>query len=451
VRIILTVAALFLIGLGAPAHAQQISKQCVDGVCEVKLTPDQMLAAAEKLIAMGRFDEAKPLIEALKLAPGYTMQTRFLTGYIAAEQGDYAKAASQYEAILADDPNQTRVRLELAKVMMILGKPQSADKQFRLAQQDQDLPPDVAKLVRGVRAVIRQQRAWRFDVDFGLAPDTNINNATAVEQVNVNLGGYNLPLTLNDDAKAKSGTGLTATLSTGLRLPLSPKASMLVDLDGSGANYSGSAYDDYFAQAAAGPELRLSQRASVSIQAVGAQRWYGGNVATRQVGGKLGGQMNFGRADRAGVQLDLRRTDAKFGPGYSGVQGALYGTYEHALSKALVLSLGGLARRDWLDEQAYSSTELGGTFGFGGEFRHGLTFGLSGSVSRAVYDAPIQFFSPDPRKDWRLNTRATLGLRTIRLWGFSPEVSATYARNDSSIGFYSTQRLRFRFALARYF
>ncbi|MDT8757498.1 surface lipoprotein assembly modifier [Sphingomonas psychrotolerans] len=443
------IAALLLTGAGSAAHAQ--IAPCDAASCELRLTPAQLLASAERLVALRRFDEARPLIEALKLAPGYKLQIRFLTGLIAAESGDFHAAANQYKAILTDDPNQTRVRLELAKAMMAMGKPQSADKQFRLAGQDRELPPELAKAIRGVRAVIRQQRAWRLDVDFGIAPDSNINNATAVDQVTVNLGGYQLPLELNDAAKARSGTGQTATISAGLRLPVAANLSMLVDMDGNGSNYAGSDYDDYLVQFAAGPELRLSQTASVSAEAVGAQRWYGGRLITRQAGVKAGAQTVLGSSDRVGVQLDARRTDALFDSGYSGWQAGLYGTFEHALSRSLIASVGIFGRRDWLDEAAWSNKEAGASLAIGGELPHGINFSLSGTASRAIYDAPIQFFSNDVRRDWRWSTRATLGNRSIRVFGFSPELSLAYARTDSNIAFYSTDRLRFRFALARYF
>jgi hypothetical protein len=447
----MTAAALLLASMGVPAHAQTAAPHCAGGSCQVKLTPDQMVAAAEKLIGLHRYDEAKPLIRALEMAPGYKLQTRFLTGYIAAEQGDFAAAADQYKAILADDPGQTRVRLELAKAMLALGKPQSADKQFRLAGQDRDIPPELAKSIRGVRAVIRQQRAWRLDVDFGLAPDSNINNATAVDQVTVNLGGYSLPLTLDENARARSGTGQTATLSAGLRLPAGKDMAMLIDLDGSGANYAGVRYDDYLVQLAAGPEFLLSQKTSVSIEAVGAERWYGGSLATRQFGAKAGGQTLLSMTDRAGIQIDARRTDARFDHGYDGWQVGLYGTYEHAMSKTLLVSAGLFGRRDWLTEPAYSNTELGTNFGFGGELAHGINFSVSGSLSRATYDAAMGLFSAVPRRDWRGSVRGTLGDRSIRVFGFSPELSLTYARTKSNIDFFSTDRVRFRVALARYF
>src|SRR3546814_2947433 len=66
------------------------------------------------------------------------MQSRFLTGYIAAETGHPDRAAAQYRAILTDDPGQTGVRLALAKAMLALHKPGAADRQFKIAEQDQD-------------------------------------------------------------------------------------------------------------------------------------------------------------------------------------------------------------------------------------------------------------------------------------------------------------------------
>jgi hypothetical protein len=72
-------------------------------------------------------------------------------------------------------------------------------------------------------------------------------------------------------------------------------------------------------------------------------------------------------------------------------------------------------------------------------------------MSRAVYDEPNYFFSLDPRRDWRFNARLTIGNRAIKLLGFSPTVTISYARNASSIEYFKTQRARFRFALARYF
>ena len=438
--------------LSPPAHAgENAQPDCIAGICQVRLTPAELLQRAETLVRARRFDEADVLIQALGQAPEMRLQSRFLAGYSASEQGDFAHAASIFKGILADDPKQTRVRLELARAMLGLGQSASADRQFRLAEQDGELPPDIARAIRGAREVIRSRRAWRLDVDLGIAPDTNINNATGNDVVTVYFGDSTLPVELDRDAQARSGLGATASVSGGVRLPLSPNVAVLTDVDMNGTNYVGSNFDDYVMQFAAGPELRVNGDASLSLQAVGAQRWFAGRVASRQAGVKAGVQLALGARRRAGLQLDLRSTDARFDSNYSGWQGGLYANAEQSVGRALVVSGGGFVRRDWLNAATYSNTDVGVNAGFGGELPLGISFGVGGSLSRATYDAPMAIFSPEPRRDWRYSARLTLGNRKVRVLGFSPQANLSYSRTDSSIDYFKTERVRLRLALARYF
>ncbi|MCW3848195.1 surface lipoprotein assembly modifier [Sphingomonas sp. LB-2] len=456
-RAALAFAAALLAPAAAGAQTQPASQptslvdRCAAEVCKARLTPDQLAGEAMLLIEQKRFDEARPLITALMTLPDHKLEGRFLSGMLASGLGDHAGAAEFYKAILVDDPSQTRVRLELGREMLAMGHTASADKQFRLAQQDDDLPTDVARTIRSIRDIIRSNRAWRFDVDVGFAPDTNINNATAADTIAINWGGATLPLTLDPSAKARSGVGQTASISAGVRVPVADHTSAIVDVDSAGSNYQGVSYDDYQAQLAAGLEYRIGDVAGISIQAVGAQRWYGGKLVSRQAGVKTGFQVRLNGRDRIGVQVDARRTDARFDASYDGTQLAGYVTYEHAVTSTLVVSGGGFVRRDWLRADAYSSTELGVIAGFGGELPHGITFGISGTASRATFDAPIPIFSIDPRHDWRLSARATIGNRGWRILGFSPQITASYSRTDTNIPYFANDRLRFRFALARYF
>lgn len=437
--------------LAHPAAAQTAPVRCEAGACRVRLTPDQLEAAAERLIKAKRYAEAAPLIAALRQAPGYLMKSRFLAGYVAEQNGRYDEAAGYYRAILADDPRQTGVRLALAKTMLALHRPQAADRQFKIAEQDAELPPEVLRTIRKVRDTIRAGRPWQVDISFGIAPDSNINSATAADTITVNFAGTPIPLELDEHAKARSGVGETGRISARLRLPVGGKLAALVDIDGVGTNYAGSDFDDFTVQGATGAELTLSQRASVSLEGVLAQRWFGGGVVSRQVGVKAGAQRLLDAKRQIGVQIDLRHTDALFNHGYDGWQGGLYATYEQAVAPAIVVSASPFIRRDWLDERAYSNTEFGANIGIGGELPMGLNFGLSAGGSRAVYDAPIVFFDAKPRKDWRFVARATLGDRKIRVLGLSPQVSWSFTRIDSSIALYDVTRSRFEFTLARYF
>lgn len=433
------------------AAAQTIAPPARGSTRIVKLTPQQLEAVAERLVRAKRYAEAAPLIAALGKAPAFRMQSRFLAGYVAEQTGRYKDAAGYYEAILADDPRQTGVRLELAKTMLALHEPAAADRQFRIAEQDNQLPPEVLRTIRKVRDTIRASRPWQVDLSFGLAPDSNINSATSADSIDVNFAGTSLPLTLDDDARARSGIGETGRLSARLRLPVAGKIAGLVDFDGAGTNYSGTRFDDVTVQAATGADYALSRRASVSLEGVVAQRWYGGGVVSRQVGIKGGAQRLLDTRRQIGLQIDIRHTDALFNHGYDGWQGGLYATYEQAITPAVVVSASPFVRRDWLAVSAYSNTEAGANIGVGGEMPMGIDFGLSAGLSRALYDAPIPFFDPRPRKDWRLVARATLGDRKIRVLGLSPQVSWSFTRIDSTLKLYSMTRSRFEFTLARYF
>lgn len=450
-RRLIACAAAAAIGVAAPAAAQSLLDQCAAETCVARLTPDQMLGEVQVLINERRFAEAAPMLAALEQLPQFTFEVRYLGGQLAAGRGDHARAAAYYRAILADDPSQTRVRLELARTMMAMGELQNADRQFRLAQQDRDVPPEVARTIRAVRDVIRARRPWRFDMTLGIAPDTNINNATGSDTVDILWGPIVLPLTLDAQAKATSGTGQLATINGSVRVPVSERIAALADVESQGLNYPGAAYDDYQVQIAGGAEFRITDNLGFTLEAVGAQRWFGGDVASRQYGLKAGLQIGLSDRSRLGFQIDARRTNAFFNNAYDGWQTGLYATYEQAITRTIVVSAGVFARRDWLAADAYSSTEYGGILGIGGELPMGFNVGLSGSVSRARFDAPIPIFSIDPRADWRFTARGTIGNRKLELFGFSPQVGITWTRNASTLTYFDTDRLRLKFAIARYF
>lgn len=442
--------ALALMAVAAAASPQAVCDTA--GNCSARLTGDQLLAAAERLVLARRFDEARPLIAALENVPGKELERRFLAGFVAVETGGTKEAIAQFRAILAKDPKQTRVRLELARALLIEGDKAAADHHLRLASQDKDLPPEIAATIRSARGVIRDQRTWNFRFDVGLAPDTNINNATAAEQVDLLVSPNNrLPFTLNPDARARSGLGATASFSGGVRLKQNDKLALVADADGQFTHYGHSEFNDDMVQLAVGPEFKLSQKTTITVQAVGLQRWFGGTTAQQQVGVKSGLTSLLDQGQRIGVQFDLRRTESGFGVSYDGWQYGAYATYERVVARSMVASASLFVRRESLNAAAYSNTEAGFNVGIGGELPHGINAGLSGGLSYADYDGALRMFSLNDRHDLRANVRAYLGSRSIRIAGFSPSITYTFTHNGSNYAFYDSDRHRFRFALAHYF
>lgn len=421
------------------------------GQCHLRVTPAQLLAKAESLVLAKQYQAALPLVDALGQVPELQMQQRFLAGYIAIETGDIKGAIRKFRSILDENPGQTRVRLELARAYLLSGKEASADYHFRLAQNDENLPDEIARTIRNTRSILRDQRIWRFSFDFGFTPDTNINGATDAETIDINFGPIKLPLQLDENARERSGVGQTAGFSGGIRVKASDRLALLFDADSKIINYKGKEADDIVVQVAAGPELRIARYSSISLQAVGLQRWYGGRLATREYGGRFGYQQALSEGQRVGVELDARRTESEISNAYSGWQLGANATYEHLVGKSLIASASLFARRDLLNADAFSSFNYGVNLGIGGELPFGLNAGVSASISRSEFDAPLLLYSTENRQDWRGFARAYVGSRKIKILGFSPSIDYNYSRVDSNYDLYEMSRHRVNFKFARYF
>lgn len=443
--------AALLCAVAVALSATPALANCEKGVCTRRLTADELLAAAEQAVIERRYEEARPMLAALAHAPDMAMQRHFLLGYMASQSNDLKTAETEFRAVLRERPDMTRARLELARVMMLRGKDAAADHHFRLAEQDGDLPPEIEKTIRVARGIIRSRRNWSFNVDVGLVPDSNINNATDARTINFDFGTGPQLVTLNDDARRKSGVGQSVRANGSVRLRLKDGLAVVVDGNTQFVNQRGSDADDISALIAAGPELTMDNGARIGVQAVGFSHWFGGTVAQQGAGVRLSYQLSLTRGQRVGALVDVRKVDSSFSDAYDGMTYAGYATYERVLQRSLVASLTLFGRRDDLEAKAYSSKEFGASLALGGELPLGLNAGLSMGLSRAAYDAPLLAFSPDPRRDWRMNARAYLGLRSVRVLGFSPSITYNFSRTASNISFYDSERHRVEFALARYF
>ena len=426
-------------------------QKCDDGECSVKVSAQFVVGRAEQLILAGEYDLAKPWLDMLALAPDYALEYHFLSGLSALGQNDFATAESHYRAILDNDPTQTRVRLDLSYVLMRQGKTEAADYHLRLAEQSDDLPDELRTSVRTTRSAIRDKKQHRFGINIGLAPDTNINNATHSETVDINLGPFAIPLTLNDNARSRSGLGMTANVTAAYRMPVAGGVHMIVEADGYGVNYQGEVADDFHAQMAVGPEFQLNETTRLTVQAVGTQRWYGGEKQSRSFGARADMQFDLGRGSALAVRADAQRSNFFASDGYDGWSFGSTVSYERGIVKGLTLSTSVFARRNDFNGAANSSWSGGAVVGIGGELPYGFNIGASAVVSYAKFDEPDYLFSFDKRADMRYSARLSVGNRKLKVFGFSPSLEYSYSRNDSNYIIYDTDRHRAEFKLARYF
>jgi outer membrane protein len=438
-----TVDPLFVDGISAPANPS-----CPKGAtCLNGLKARDLIAVSENLIAYKKYDEAAQVLASLDGEESVAVERGFLEGYIARRKGDWKTAIRKFRSVLDQKPNESRVRFELAQALYENGSKQAADYHFKLAQRDlAEAPEDVQRVISGYRQRIRAEKGWSFSTSVGFAPDSNINSATNNTVIDI----FGLPFELNDDARSKTGVGQIFGTQGQARI----KLSSIYDLDVIGAanmtNYKGKEFDDLGGTLSVGPSRQFGDNLRLGIGATVSQRWYGGKVLNRGVGGRLSADYRFSNASDVSAELSYRKTNNLLSNAYDGNQLALSVTYQQAFKHQVSGSVGAVVQRNGFNDPGNTNWDLGLFAGAGAELPFGINAGVSGFVSSSLYQAPnILFFKT--RQDLRLNGRAYLGLRSLRFMGFSPSVDYTYQYNKSNIDLYNYDRHRIEFAIARYF
>lgn len=293
--------------------------------------------------------------------------------------------------------------------------------------------------------------AWTLAVDVSVTADSNVTNGTRLDTIPIDYGDRILPVPLDPSIRQKAGLGRGISASAGARLPLSPEAAIALDAEGHALDHDGGRNDDASLLLAAGMELNPTPESRGLLQLVAFERWYGGVVATAGVGVRGRYRQQIGEGQHAGLYLDARIFESDYGADLEGSQASAYLTYEIVLGPDLTASAGLFARREWLAADRYSSLELGLYGGVTQYLSEAVTGGFSASVSRLGFDEPILFLSPDSREDWRFYASAYLAARRAIGLGLYPSLTYSYARTNSSIGFYRADRHRLKFGLRRNF
>ena len=167
--------APFLIALTLPCPAwaeAEASAAPRQSVHLEHLSADDVLAIAGRLIDIGRYDEAEDLLSRLEADGAGGVERDFLDGMLALARKDYRWAEAMFRRILQGDPSLVRVRLELARTLFLEKKDEEADYHFKLAIAARPGSTVIANVAR-FREAIRARRAWRFNINLGIAPESN--------------------------------------------------------------------------------------------------------------------------------------------------------------------------------------------------------------------------------------------------------------------------------------
>jgi outer membrane protein len=402
----------------------------------VNMSATELFALADAARDASDYETAETAYRALAKDPDQELRTeaRFrLAVMLADKQGKHRDAAVLLRQILDEKPDAARVRIELARMLAAMGNLRSAERELRAAQAT-GLPPEVEQLVRFYANALNAQKPFGGNLEFAVAPDSNINRATRSDTLGTIIGDF----VLDEDAKEQSGIGLTARGQAYLRTAIDRRATLLAQASASGNFYRASKFDDYILSLQAGPQY-ASGRDRISVAGVTSWRWFGRSPYSFSYGLTGNWQHPLGkrgqlRIEGTAIHSDDRRSDLRDSDRYSAALGI-----DRAFSSRFGGGLQVSGYRDAARDPGYA-TAGGGIDGY--LFREfGKTTAVLGAGYNHLEADERLFLYPRRRVDDRWEASLSATFRALRLGSFAPLAKLRFERNRSTVEIYDYQRL----------
>jgi tetratricopeptide (TPR) repeat protein len=423
----------------APAHAQQQGER----IDNLKAT--QVFALAAQAESADRPNDAEALYRALAQDPDIEIRSeaRFRLGMMLSRLNRNRDAAIAFRALLDEKPDAARVRLELARILAVLGDEGAARRELRAAQAG-GLPPQVAQVVDQFAQALRSRKPWGASLEFALVPDSNINRATDAETLDTIIA----PLDLSRDARQKSGLGARASGQVYARIPIATDLALLPRISGQGEFYREGAFNDVSASTLLGLEWSPG-RDRIRPSVGGTFRWYGGAFYAGTATASIDWQHPLGRkaqltANVTVADTSYRQNDLQNGTLYNGSI-----AYERAFSARAGASLTLSGTRQTARDPGYATASGGASLLYWRELGRTTAYANAG-VRRLESDARL-FLFPERRRDWNFTLGAGATFRAVQFKGFAPLVRFEVERNSSTVGLYDFRRTAATFGITRAF
>ncbi len=426
---------------------------------------DGSLFGARALLEAGRFMEALALLKPAVAGEAVDADALFLYGLAAlgaAERpgvGEEVRGAlldeavAAFHAMLVARPGLVRVRIELARAFFLKGEDSLARRHFEQALAGEP-PAAVAANIRRFLQLIRSRRRWEAHFGAALAPDSNLNAASGVRTVWIDVGGQRLPFTFRGDRSPKSGLGVSVWGGGEYQYPLAPRWRLRAGADAGIRDYKGGRFDGHYAAAHIGPRRLLDARTEASLLATVRRHWSGGAPETDRYGLRLEAERRLtprlGLYARLGaVRRNCRDCDWLDGPAIEAALGASW----VALPVLRVFGEAGW-NRSRAKAEHWRSDGPEASLGASLALPAGFTLGARASMRRTNYrggGALHLTMDRKPRQDRDRTLSLSVHNRAFTVLGFSPRLSFVNERRRTNAQALAYKRNRAELSFVRQF
>jgi outer membrane protein len=406
------------------------------------LTPFQQLAAADQMISAGAVDQA----EALLTTTQYTAESdritqRFFLARIRQARGQNDEAIADYREILAQHPEFSRVRMELATTLFQTKDDEAARHHLELVLGDSATNPNLNTTVRSYINAIDGRRLWDASAYFSIAPSTNFNEGSGNSIIYLTgPDGKPLPFVLDKGSAKNSGVGFSAGGFASYRQPVTDQLDVIASGGINTKTYKDSDFNSALFNASLGPRLRF-EWGYLGLYGLAEQRFYANDFYETSFGGLLSSTVRLSPQDiffgdftllHHDFEKDWKSNDLSYQNGNSyRVDGRL----EHEFSSTLLMRVLGSVGRDrtTLEHLNYESWSVGA--GLGSELPWGVSIYGQALYTSREHDG-IYPGAGVRRSDDRWDFSVNLTKRDWILFGLAPQLQYTYTINDSTVPFF---------------
>ncbi len=415
-------------------------------------TPDQPsttqeVSEARALIKAGKFNEALGILRPLAKAHPKHTNFHFLLALAAIESSRQAGTTDDQEmlldeaitvlhAILIEQPDLERVRLELARAFFYKKEDSLARRHFERVLAGEPPAPVVANVQRFL-VEIRARRRWSMYLGGAVTPSTNIGRASDSETINI----FGLPFRRDADEPRRSGVGLSIWTGGEYHYPLGDRLRLRLGSDAAREEYPGSMFDQTFLSVHAGPRWLMTRNTTVSLVADARQRW----LATSPYYLDLGARTEVRHRLNRRVSLTGRASwyDREYRK-----QDLLDGSvFDFSLNGSWIVTpiLQANAAIGYADEhtdvKTWRNDSRWGKIGVSVALPRGFTVGSSGEYRKTEYEGNwFPFTDGSSREDRTEILQASIFNRGFTLYGFSPQFVVTHEERRTNAQVYDYKR-----------